>query len=135
MSKKDKAWSRSLVRNLKYNGPVVHFVRTSLPLNVNDSTVPGAVYQALKKPQFFYVVNGDAMLKLGNEWLYNRVSAGSQIQEFYRVPQPRWRCAVRVGLISTKRKSDLARARLQSIQISHQPDLLPALVSPNVGLS
>jgi hypothetical protein len=71
MSEKDKAWSRSLAKNLKYHGPVVHFVRTSLPLTVNDATVAGAVYQALERPEFFYIVNGDAMLKLGAEWPYD----------------------------------------------------------------
>jgi hypothetical protein len=71
MSPQDKAWSQSLLRNLHYTGAVVHFVRTSLPLKVDDSVIEGAVYQAVERPAFFYVVNGDAMLKLGVPWAYN----------------------------------------------------------------
>src|SRR5882724_2702337 len=62
MSKKDKAWSESLVKKFRYQGPVVHFVRTSLPLTVDDTIVHGAVYQAVEKADFFYVASGDAML-------------------------------------------------------------------------
>ena len=36
MTQRDKAWSQSLVRNLKYSRRVFHFVRTSLPLTVDD---------------------------------------------------------------------------------------------------
>src|SRR5690348_9671800 len=71
MSPKDKQWSRSLVRNLHYNGKVVHFVKTSLSLMVRNSPVQGAVYQAVEEPETFYVVDSDAILKLGAEWPYN----------------------------------------------------------------
>jgi hypothetical protein len=71
MSEMDKKWSRSLVTKLKYTGSVVHFVRTSLPLTIGDSTVDGAMYQAVEKPDFFYVVKGDAMLRLGKQWPYS----------------------------------------------------------------
>lgn len=71
MSARDNEWSSSLVEKLKYTGDVVHFVRTSLPLRVDQSTVEGAVYQAVEKPNYFYVVNGDAVLKLGTKWAYN----------------------------------------------------------------
>jgi hypothetical protein len=50
---------------------VTHFVRTSVRLKVNDSEVEGAVYRAVEKPQFFYVVNGDAMLELNLPFAYN----------------------------------------------------------------
>jgi hypothetical protein len=38
---------------------------------VGEKTVDGAVYQAVEKPDVFYVVRGDAMLKLGDRWAYN----------------------------------------------------------------
>jgi len=56
MTQKDRLWSDSLVTNLKYKGPVVHFVRTSLLLKMGDASVEGAVYQSVEKPEFFYVV-------------------------------------------------------------------------------
>ena len=71
MSAQDNEWSSSLVEKLKYTGEVVHFVRTSLPLQVDQSTVEGAVYRAVEKPNYFYVVNGDAVLKLDTKWAYN----------------------------------------------------------------
>ena len=77
MSAKDEAWSRSLVENLKYSGPVVHFVRTSLPLSVDNTVVQGAVYRAVEKPNIFYVVNGDAMLILGERWALGPAGAVS----------------------------------------------------------
>lgn len=71
MSLSDKAWSDTLVARFIYKDSVVHFVRTSLPLRVDGKTVDGAVYQAVEKPDVFYVVRGDAMLKLGDRWAYN----------------------------------------------------------------
>ena len=71
MSESDNAWSASLVDKLKYTGPVVHFVRTTLPLQVNGKTVKGAIYQAIEKPDYFYVVNGDAMLQIDTKWAYS----------------------------------------------------------------
>jgi hypothetical protein len=71
MSEQDNEWSSSLVERLKYGGSVVHFVRTSLPLQVDKKTVQGAVYQGVEKTDYFYVVNGDAMLKLGTTWAYS----------------------------------------------------------------
>jgi hypothetical protein len=71
MSEHDREWSRSLVKALKYTGPVVHFVRTSLPLTADDQLIQGAIYRAIEKPEYFYVVNGDAMLRLGSRWPYS----------------------------------------------------------------
>jgi hypothetical protein len=71
MSETDRQWSASLVKRLHYTGPTVHFVRTSLPLHMGKTTVQGAVYQAMEKPEYFYVVNGDAMLKLDTKWAYS----------------------------------------------------------------
>jgi hypothetical protein len=71
MTQKDKLWGDSLVAKLKYKGPVVHFVRTSLSLKVGDASLEGVVYQAIEKPEVFYVVNGDAILKLNTKWAYN----------------------------------------------------------------
>ena len=71
MTAQDKLWSASLVARFVYKGVVVHFVRTSLPLKMGEKTVQGSVYQAIEKPEAFYVVSGDAMLKLGAQWAYN----------------------------------------------------------------
>ncbi len=62
-TQKDKLWGDSLI--------VAHFVRTSLFLKAGDAIVEGAVYQAVEKPEFFYVVNSDAILKLNTKWAYN----------------------------------------------------------------
>ena len=71
MSAHDKQWSRSLLRNLKYGGAVVHFVRTSLPLQVDGSSIEGAIYQAVEKADLFYVINGDVMMQMGTRWPFN----------------------------------------------------------------
>lgn len=71
MSQSDKEWSESLVARLRYSGPLTHFVRTSLPLKVDKRVVQGAIYQSLENPDYFYVVNGDAMLRIGGKWAYN----------------------------------------------------------------
>ncbi|MDP9339533.1 MAG: hypothetical protein M3P45_11760, partial [Acidobacteriota bacterium] len=55
---------------------VVHFARTSLPLNREKTILAGAVYQAIEKPEYFYVVNGDAMLKLDTRWAYSPGAGG-----------------------------------------------------------
>jgi len=70
MTLRDKAWSAALVARFIYKDSVVHFVRTSLPVIIEGKTVDGVVYQAVEKPKFFYVVRGDAMLKLGARWAY-----------------------------------------------------------------
>jgi hypothetical protein len=66
----DKLWSASLAARFAYKGQAVHFVRTSLPLNVGEKTLQGVIYQDVEKSDVFYVVNGDAMLKLGTKWAY-----------------------------------------------------------------
>jgi hypothetical protein len=71
MTLEDEAWSTALAARFIYKGRAIHFVRTSLPLSVNGEAVGGAVYQAVEKPDVFYVVRGDAMLKLGTKWAYN----------------------------------------------------------------
>jgi len=76
MSENDKQWSRSLIRNLKYTGNVVHFVKTSLTLEVDGSKIEHAIYQAVEKPDLFYVINGDAMLQMGTRWPFNPGVAG-----------------------------------------------------------
>jgi len=68
MTTQDHLWSAS---RFIYKGRAVHFVRTSIPLNMGDQTIQGGAYQALEKPDVFYVVNSDAMLKLGTKWAYN----------------------------------------------------------------
>lgn len=71
MSDQDREWSQSLRSHLGHAQSTVHFVRTSLPLKVDKKTVTGAIYQAIEKPDYFYVVNGDAILKLDTRWAYN----------------------------------------------------------------
>jgi hypothetical protein len=51
---------------------VFHDGRLSfIPLTMDKTTLQGAVYQGVGKPEYFYVVNGDAMLKLDTKWPYN----------------------------------------------------------------
>jgi hypothetical protein len=76
MTRQDSEWSAALVKKLKYTGPVVHFVRTSLPLHVDKTVVRGAIYEAVEKPDYFYVVNGDAVLQLNTTWAYNPGAGG-----------------------------------------------------------
>jgi hypothetical protein len=51
----------------------MHTYPTPIPSRafMGDKTIQGVVYQALEKPDVFYVVNSDAMLKLGTTWAYN----------------------------------------------------------------
>lgn len=79
MKVEDKMWSAALATRFVYKGSVVHFLRTSLPLEIGGKTVQGAVYQALEKPDVFYVVNSDAMLKIGSRWAYNPGVGGFSI--------------------------------------------------------
>lgn len=71
MTAQDKLWSASLATRFVYKGKAIHFVQTSLPLNMGEKTIQGAVYQAVEKPEVFYVANSDAMLKIGTTWAYN----------------------------------------------------------------
>jgi hypothetical protein len=67
----DKLWSAFLAARFAYKGQAVHFARTSLPLTIGEKTVQGVIYQDVEKSDVFYVVNGDAMLKLGTKWAYS----------------------------------------------------------------
>ena len=40
-------------------------------MKIGSSNVLGAIYQAVEKPEFFYVVNTDTMLKIGSQWAYS----------------------------------------------------------------
>jgi hypothetical protein len=71
MNSEDKSWSASLVTRLAYEGPVIHFVRTSLPLKIGGKTIQGTVYQSVEKPDVFYILDGDVILKLDTRWAYN----------------------------------------------------------------
>lgn len=71
LTAQDKLWSASLAARFLYKGAAVHFVRTSLLLKIGGKTVQGAVYQAIERPDVFYAVNGDVMLKLDTQWAYN----------------------------------------------------------------
>ena len=67
----EKKWSASLVKNMNYKGEVVHFVKTSIILYQDGSEINGAVYQALEKPDYFYIVNADSILNIGKEHPYS----------------------------------------------------------------
>jgi hypothetical protein len=71
MSESDKTWVGQLTSRLRYAKPVVHFVRTTLPLVKDGKAVGGEVYQSVEHPQFFYVVSSDAMLDLKRGNLYS----------------------------------------------------------------
>ncbi len=71
MTLSDKAWSAALTIRFAYKGGPFHFVRTSLPLNVDGKSVEGVVYAAVEKPDVFYIARGDAMLKVGDRWAYS----------------------------------------------------------------
>ncbi len=71
MTPKDNLWSASLLKRLRFTGKAVHFVRTSLPLNVEGHVLNGAVYQAVEKPNFFYVAKSDTILALNARWAYS----------------------------------------------------------------
>lgn len=78
MTTQDELWSATLAARFAYKGRAVHFVRTSIPLNMGDKIIQGAVYQSLEKPDVFYVVNSDAMLKLGTNGPTTQVSGAFQ---------------------------------------------------------
>lgn len=71
LTKKDKAWGAALMKRFRYRGRYLFFVKTSLALEVDGKTVHGAIYQAVERPSLFYVVNGDAMLKIGDDNPYS----------------------------------------------------------------
>ena len=66
----DFGWVASLVKGVHYEKAVVHFVRTSLPLKRDGQLVAGEVYQAIERPEYFYVVTSDAMFNLKRKDLY-----------------------------------------------------------------
>lgn len=71
LQEKDSKWSKSLVKNLNYQGEVNHFVRTNISLLSNGQAVKGRVYQSVEKPDFFYVAEGDLMFKIGEPHPYS----------------------------------------------------------------
>jgi hypothetical protein len=75
----DRNWGENLAKKFKYKGRVTHFVRTSLPLQIGERTVQGTVYQCVEDPDLFYVLEGDAMLKVGARWPYNPGVGGFSI--------------------------------------------------------
>ena len=71
MTDADRAWVRSLVTGLGYNGDVVHLVRTTLPLLRDGQPIRGPVYEALERPGYYYVAPGDAMIDLNTGSIYS----------------------------------------------------------------
>ena len=130
MSSHDNGRSASLVKKLNYKGAVAHSVRTTLSLKIDKKTVRGAVYQAIEKPDYFYVINGDAMLKLDTRWAYNPGVGGFSmhapaIAKLYRVSQLRWWSAIPFELSGKGGKSHLERTRLGQIErMKREEDVL-----------
>jgi hypothetical protein len=75
----DRNWGENLAKKFKYRGRVTHFVRTSLPLQIGKREVQGMVYQCVEEPALFYVLEGDAMLKIGARWPFNPGVGGFSI--------------------------------------------------------
>ena len=71
MTEKDYKWSKSLVTNLKYEGKPIHFVKTTLPLYRDGVKLKGMVYQSIEDPKYFYVLESDAILKIGLKYPYS----------------------------------------------------------------
>ena len=71
LSKNDREWSKSLVENFKYKGKVVHFVKTSIPLNVDGIKIDGSIYKAIEIEGVFYVVNGDTIIDITKKMPYS----------------------------------------------------------------
>lgn len=71
MTDADFAWSKSLVHNLGYEGEAVHFVLTSIVLDIDGASTNKAVYKAILDKDVFYVAEGDTMLRVGAEWPYS----------------------------------------------------------------
>ena len=71
MTLADQLFIHSLIKNLKYTGQVIHFLKTDLKISINQVLHDGEVYQALEKPEYFYIVASDAMLKLGYSHPYS----------------------------------------------------------------
>ena len=71
LTPKDRDWASALARKFKYTGPIVYFVRTSLPLTIGAAEVKGQVYVAVDQAGFFYVIPGDTMIGLGGKWPYD----------------------------------------------------------------
>ncbi len=67
LTDKDKEWVASLVKNLNYQGKVMFFVQTDLPLESDACTLSGKVYQSLDDKTLYYVAEGDVMLKIGEK--------------------------------------------------------------------
>ncbi len=109
------------MKKFRYKGVVVHFVRTYLPLKMKRRIVMGAVYQALEEPEYFYVVNGDAMLKLDTQWAYSPGVGGFSmhsaiVETVYCLPHIRWRRAVSFQFARAKGTSYVEGARLRQVQ-------------------
>jgi hypothetical protein len=117
MSKKDKAWSESPVKKFRYQGPVVHFVRTSLPLTVDDTVVHGAVYQAVETRLFLcrewrrdVIAEHQMGLQPRGRRLLHECA---EVAELHRMPAPEWWRAIRFEFTCAQPQSDLARPRLE----------------------
>jgi len=83
---------------------------------MGEKTIQGSVYQAVEKPEVFYIVNGDAMLKLGTRvglqprswWLFY---ARAEVSKFHRLlPLCGWWSAVPIKFSSTQRSGHLERS-------------------------
>ena len=64
LTRKDYEWALRLVGKFKYDGDVMFFVRTTLPVNKDDLIVRNSVYKSVGERKYFYVADGDAFLDI-----------------------------------------------------------------------
>ena len=66
ITKGDKRWVDSLLRNLNERSKATIFVRTDLSLVKDGVEIRGLIYQRVDEPRYCYVADGDVMLDLKN---------------------------------------------------------------------
>jgi len=76
LTEEDQAWIDSLVKNFNYQGKVMLFVQTDLPLESNACSLSGKVYQSLEDESLYYVAEGDVMLKIGEKHPFSPAVGG-----------------------------------------------------------
>lgn len=71
MGKDDERWAASFLRNLKATGKAIYFTRTDLPVQKDGVVVRGLVYRRVDQPKYYYITEGDVMLNLKEDFIYN----------------------------------------------------------------
>ncbi|MDQ7051284.1 MAG: hypothetical protein Q9M92_17855 [Enterobacterales bacterium] len=76
LTEADRVWVATLVKNFNYQGKIMLFVQTDLPLESNACSLSGKVYQNLNDETLYYVAEGDVMLKIGEKHPFSRGVGG-----------------------------------------------------------